>query len=433
MKKLTEKEHKRNAIRSFLGIEVPTARNKKRQDKNRKNKGRTPYHSEIIDRLQTESVGAYQIKKVIAQVQIPAVFSLITDPKNSLTAICQLANTARSGQKIKRYEFNHSNMKEMDLAAECILDLVATEISREYRSAKRTLRFGGVYPPNASLRRLLRGIGIIKHLKIEHEYLGPQQMAKIEVFEGRSSKDDVAEPGALTSAEREAKNLVDHINQCLLKSNCQLTEIAVRELSTYASEVMGNADEHSEQSSWFIKGYYDHDEPYYCEVTIVNFGKTIAETFLDIGEDSYEYKKILPYLKKHRKSKLSSKWEVEDLLTVMALQSGISSKNLNKNSTRGMGTVEMIEFFCKIAEECSTTHFPEMAILSGTTHIAFDGGYRLSSDVWGKKIIAFNKTNDLNLPPDPDYVSSTKPLYFPGTVISIRFPLSENQTIGNKP
>ena len=422
MRKLTEREKNYNLKRSDDALQKLSDKKSKKR-----NLETVSYHSKIIDALKTGSGDYYNIKNVFAKVHIPTNFSLITHPKESLATICKLANTARSGLKIKHYKFDHSNMETMDLSAECVLDLVATEIRREHRDKK--LRFGGVYPQKKSLQRLLRGIGIIKHLKVKHEYLNQSQMEKIEVFEGRSKKGDTAKPGALSDAELEAKNLVDHINKCLSKTKRKLTEKAVQRLSTYAGEIMGNANEHSETHSWFIKGYYDHNcDPYYCEIAIFNFGKTIAETFSDIDEYSYAYKKIAPYLRKHS-NKFSSKWEKEDLVTVMSLQRGVSSKNQSEKDTRGMGTMEMIEFFDKMAQECSTIHKPEMAILSGSTHIRFGGKYLLSEDITRSGIIAFNDANDLNLPPNSDYISNIKPLYFPGSVISIRFPFSENQSL----
>lgn len=417
MKKLTTLERIRNLRRSYDEMQ-------KRSEERQRKQGTTPtYDSEVIGLLKTDSGEQHTIRKFFAEVKIPADFSLITNPKESLQTICKLANTVRSGRRIKNYKFDHSNMEAVDISAECILDFVAAEIRRESRSKK--LKFSGIYPKEKSLKRLLRGIGIIRHLEIEHEYLDPVQMNEIEVFEGRARKSDTLESGALSDAELEAKNLVDHINKCLKKTGHVLTQQAVLQLSTYAGEVMGNADEHSGKRKWFIKGYYDHDcIPNYCGVAIVNFGNTIAQTFSEIEEESYAYKEIAPYLETHsKKGAFSSKWSIEDLLTLIALQGGISSKNYEKTDTRGMGTVEMIGFFDAMAKECSTVAKPEMAILSGSTHIRFDGKYRLPSDKSERKIIAFNDTNDLNLPPDPEYVTSIKPLYFPGSVISIRFPL----------
>ena len=65
-----------------------------------------------------------------------------------------------------------------------------------------------------------------------------------------------------------------------------------------------------------------------------------------------------------------------------------------------------------------------MILLSGSTHILFDGKYQLKEghkgDSNGRLTIAFNQYNDLTRRPDPDYVRSLKG-FFPGTLISMRF------------
>lgn len=69
-----------------------------------------------------------------------------------------------------------------------------------------------------------------------------------------------------------------------------------------------------------------------------------------------------------------------------------------------------------------------MCILSGGAYILFDGRYSLQKVRRGDellKIIAFNSENDLNVPPDREYVYPLEHS-FPGTVVSIRLNLDES-------
>ena len=443
MKKLTDKQKVYNLKKSMRAMEhlsrlklkhfydvsgekVYNLRNLKQSYKQWK-----PYNSRIINRLSNVISGKHGVKKVTANIQVPSNFSLIDNPLPSLEAICKLANTARSNQKIKHFIIDHSKMTNVDLAAESILDIVTAEIGREYKSKSKKLQFSGYYPRLERLQRLLRGIGIIKSLNIEHEYLPQSQESKIEVFV-RNAKEQPADVGSPSYVELTAKYFVDHINKCLKRIKRELTDGAVDRLSTYTSEIIGNADEHSEENSWFVAGYYDHhDESHLCEIAIFNFGKAFAETFIDLPKDSFAYQTVSPYILKHKTNNFfNSGWDEKDLLTLVALQGDISSKNTSEEDTRGNGTVEMIEFFDRISKECSgDDSAPEMAIISGGTHIKFDGKYPLVDDDSGRKIIAFNSQNDLAHPPDARYVSNLAPLYFPGTLISIRFILSENQIL----
>lgn len=70
-----------------------------------------------------------------------------------------------------------------------------------------------------------------------------------------------------------------------------------------------------------------------------------------------------------------------------------------------------------------------MAILSGGTYILFDGTYRLGAGPNNARQIAFNTSNDLKLQPDHRYVRGLGGLQFPGTVISIKFPLASTSTL----
>ena len=80
----------------------------------------------------------------------------------------------------------------------------------------------------------------------------------------------------------------------------------------------------------------------------------------------------------------------------------------------------MIEFFSDLA-----SGKPQMAVVSGKTHILFDGKYRISPVNVGsetRKVIAFNASNSLLERPDPNYVRSLQ-YHFPGTLVSLKFQL----------
>src|SRR5690606_32412424 len=152
----------------------------------------------------------------------------------------------------------------------------------------------------------------------------------------------------------------EHLNKCLKKNGRALTDTAKEDLPDFIGEIITNAEDHSEQNRWYVCGYMDHDhqedvgddlESHHCEIVIYNFGRTIAETFTDLDQNSYAYQLVKPFVDHHSKSKLfSSNWSQEDLLTIASLQSHISSKQ-ELDSTRGHGTIDLIEFFQQVSEE----------------------------------------------------------------------------------
>jgi hypothetical protein len=126
--------------------------------------------------------------------------------------------------------------------------------------------------------------------------------------------------------------------------------------------------------------------------------------------------------KKHR-AYFSENWNEESLWTVYALQDGISRKrHKRKDPDRGSGTIRLIESFKSIASN-HIEHLPVMSITSGHVNICFDEDARLEEKEYGKfkrKVIAFNKENNLALPAEKKNVRILNN-FFPGTVISMKF------------
>jgi len=371
-------------------------------------------------------------------ITIPEIFSIIHNPKETLRVLCGFAETIRKNNtKIKNITVDHGKMIKLDLSAESILDFLILEMKREEANKRKKIRFGGHYPKDAKLRRYLRAVGIIKNLKIEHEYLSEKEESTLRIFrminKSRLQKVNV---GTADIKERKVKEFVDHINSCLEDHGQQLTVSTRASLAHYTGEILGNAEEHSGLQDWTIAGYLDNEhESHLSEIAIFNFGKTIAETFKELPKYSYAYKMVHPYVEAHRRRSLfGTSWTEDDLLTLVALQGNISSKNESPEQDRGQGTVDLIHFFQNVHHECTkdtdTSCEAKMAILSGNTHIMFDGTYQMKSDPSGRQVIAFNKNNDLNEPPDNKYVTHLGKASFPGVIIGIRFPMVTSQTRG---
>ena len=278
----------------------------------------------------------------------------------------------------------------------------------------------------------MKGIGIIKSLKVEHEYL-PTEQEKCLIY---SLNVPVARQKILLWVRWIIRKIfirkfIDHIDACLKKNNRTLTGIAKNSIGQYTSEILDNAEQHSGKQDWSILGYYDHeDDSHICEIAVFNVGKTIADTFFELEKDSFAFKKIAKYISIHKDNNLfTNNWREQDLITVAALQEDVSCQNYDEEDTRGHGTVEIIEFFEKMHLECTgETMSPNMAIISGDTQILFDGTYRMEADEYGRNIIAFNSGNDLAKAPDRNYVKKISNNYFPGVIIAIRFGVAESQT-----
>ncbi|MFM0060611.1 hypothetical protein PQR64_33810 [Paraburkholderia phytofirmans] len=402
-------------------------------EQRRVNKLRFGDHSRIVRMLAECSTAELKLPRTGAKVVVPPTFSIIDDPVTALQVILSFAKLARDN-RLRSIEIDHSRMQVCDLAANAVLDLVASELSTEARQRGSKIRFFGRYPIPTHLKRFVQCIGIVKQLSIAHEVPSPEEKNGVRIFDKRKRHyHDPIDPTQADFKSRVAVDFVDHINGCLNDHGRALTPAAVHKLCVYIGEILGNAEDHAGFEDWTIQGYLDNavDTPM-CEIAIFNFGASIAETLSGLPADCYTWRQISSYVLMHRGAKLFRVgWRERDLLTLIALQGNVSSKNHSEKDTRGQGTVDLIEFFQKVYEECAkdSRESAKMAILSGSTHILFDGKYRLGGSSARGKVIAFNAENTLYKQPDSSYVRSLGALKFPGTIISIRFPLSTASTV----
>lgn len=387
------------------------------------------YTSKIVDMLnRSTNIKPNNIKNKSIVLNITNNFSVIENPAESLKLILSYAKDFRNN-RVKEVYYDHSRVNKIDLSAESILGYIAAEIKKE-RTGKKKLIENGRYPIKRDVIRLIKSVGVIRNLDIKHEFLDLEESKYLRVFrKGNSSYLRQVKYNTADLKERTIKDFVDHINGCLEDHGRKLKPQAVIKLVAYTGEILTNAEDHPGYNDWTIIGYLDNKSAnHFCEITIFNFGKSIADTFKELAEDSFTYKQILPFIDAHKKKGFLNigGWNEEDLLTLIALQGNISTKNKSASDDRGQGTVDLINFFHKMHSECTkntTGSEAKMAILSGNTYILFDGTYSMKADSSGRQVIAFNSSNDLKEKPDKQYIRNLGDIKFPGTIIGIKFPM----------
>lgn len=430
---------KKSSVEAFLHEKREKARLHRlwsQQAKSRKPSGvQSPYSSSTMNAFRENfpEIGQTKKNRERISVRVPETFSILDEPKEALKAIYSLVQENDKYGNIGSLYFNHAELLTYDLAAEKILDHLADEIRKERRIQKRKLNLQGAFPHNEQASRFIRAIGIIRTLGLEARYLKESERDQLEIFDRVDNRAvrEIRRASETTSRDIAVQRFTDHINNCLKRTGYQLTPEGSQDLGVISGEVIDNAVEHSGGDGWVIAGYLDTLNPEnVCEIAIFNFGRSMAATLSDLPKDHFTRQLIQPYLDFHMKKGIfEESWTQEDLLTVIALQEKISCKNNSDEDTRGSGTIDLIEFFQKLYEVCGSMcdSKPKMAILSGNTHIIFDGKYFLKPDRRGRGVIAFNNENSLNSKPDRNYVSRLKGLPFPGTAVCIRFPMQEYQ------
>lgn len=366
------------------------------------------------------------LKSTAISIKAPTVFSMMENPEGVLQTIGALAK-ADQECLLESVKINFEDIEVQDLASHALLAKLADEIDSSAKLSKRpSVRWSGSYPRSAEHKRLVKATGIIKQLRVKHEYLTPIEEARLTLFV-RHCRHYISaiRPQDYDQKSKAAHKFADYINNCLSATRKELTPTARHLLCSRIGELLDNAEQHAGMVDWTIKGYLDTSVPTpMCEIVIFNFGKSLAQTLEDLPADGFTMRQITPYLEMHvKRGFFSSRWRRADLLTVMALQQGVSSKNTSLETTRGNGTTDLIEFFQRINDQLATESESgaKMTIISGSTRVLFDGRYRSRTEGERKGIIAFNRDNDLTSPPDSRYVQPLEKTMLPGTLISVQF------------
>lgn len=390
--------------------------------------------STIARMLSSRATSELYLPQTSLFLDVPKNFSMLAAPEDTISFICSFAAT-HLHHRLSDVFVNFEKVVNQDLGAHALLDTLVDEIVAQTSFQNARMGWKGNFPKDSALRRFIQAMGIIRQLRLTHKYLKQTEAQKIHLFERRCRHYvrgmKPVNPEDKSAQANAAERFIHHVNSCLAKEGRTLTELGRLQLCNYVAEVIDNAENHAGIVDWTIQGYVDMamDEPQ-CEIVIFNFGKSISMTLDEMPSHSYTMDQIQKYLDLHgRNGWLGSKWRREDLLTLIALQGSVSSKNETKCSTRGQGTADLIEFFQQLNDErlIAKCQPASMYIISGGTRVLFDPKYRLIRGEDGRRVIAFNDQNDLNLPPD---VSCVMPLkrscHLPGTMIGIKFTIQSD-------
>lgn len=387
---------------------------------------RRPYRSPILDLF--FDGGRSPTKKLPAkEFTAPAVFSISRNPAECLEYYQEIVVYARSARR-PRIILDQRRIVYLGLGADSILGVILSEIRQELRFTYGAY-IKGFKPKSKEIQKLMDEVGSVRALFMESEQdVRLSFTSQAMVFRHRHRSVDDGESSLHHDPSGAAiSDFSNHLNDSLSIIGRELSVDGRDSFCHYAAEVIDNVREHSGLREWAIVGYSDPEAgiPTYRAV-IFCFGKTIAQTFQELDEDSYPRKVIAPYINAHRGGALFTQdWREEDLMTLIALQGDVSSKSVDATSDRGQGTVELIEFFQQVTNECGLRKTTaEMNIISGSTRIRFDGTYVMSfrTDL-NRDVIAFNLGNDLSVRPDRRAVMPLAGGRFPGTLITVEIPL----------
>jgi hypothetical protein len=304
-------------------------------------------------------------------------------------------------------------------AAASVANAIALEASRH-----EAITFHGQFPEDPDAREIIVATGLPKVLGVSLPWV--KGFKTFELRHGRARTST-----ARRSPERDiiGSELTRYVNDCLGDYGWALSATGRANLGGILGEVLANAEEHSGRPHWWISGYLRQRGTTYgdCHITIFNFGKTLAESLQGLPADALLRRQIEGTVSRHsKKHRFQRGWTEEGLWTLYALQEGVSRKNVDPGiiRNRGQGLPDLITFFQKLGQLKDRSTAPTMFILSGHTQILFTGEHEMQlkelEDGSVRRVIAFNKENDLNEPPAPDAVKNLNQ-YFPGVLVGMDF------------
>jgi hypothetical protein len=361
-------------------------------------------------------------------IDFPRLFSFIESPSDAIDVLGKLVRLSLR-RRTHKIRINQVACEQTDHCAQSAAGALAVTAHKELR-----VTFGGVFPRAQDQRDIAIATGLPRRLGVSLP--PPPGFLTFELFHGRRMREK-----ATVSSQREEQTslLTEYVNECLARYDYRLNRESAGYVASLVSEVIGNAEDHAGRPDWWVGAYLRQasDTTYGdCHITIFNFGRTLAQSLQDLPADSMLRRDIEDLVTEHTKRGLfRPHWTPENLWTLYALQEGVSRHNTrpDKIGDRGQGTADMIRFFQHLGKSRAAQSEPRMCVVSGRTHILFDGRFEMRLQVARsgerRRIIAFNKRNDLQLPPDPACVRNLE-AYFPGTLISLRFYLDHEHLSG---
>jgi hypothetical protein len=360
-------------------------------------------------------------------IKIPPVFSVSENMDEVILLLRKMYGMAMDFHT-RQLIFDHSECRELGLSASTILDVILLAV-KKYRSRhSKELECGGDFSIRSKeVNDILLASGLPYHLNAEslRDY-DSNKVERFEIIKGHNVS-------RVKMAGSTATKLTEYFNKCLKTQNYEITDRGKAKFGKIFGEVLTNCEIHGgENSTWYTQGHYQmKKESSYGEMQLLflNLGNSIYEGLKK--NSSEETQKKLKYISKQHKRFFNRDWNEEMLYTVVALQEGISrlrNEQIQGYEGRGSGTVSMIEMFYDLGK-CEEGLVPKMTIVSGRTQIRFTEQYKMKvvnfnqDPAFGtgeKKIIAFNKENNIYSLPDCENVTCLKE-YFPGTIISLKF------------
>lgn len=373
----------------------------KHQIKGKKFLQKIPKELELFKNFKRDEGGIFKI-------ELPKSFSITNNPIETIRLLKKISNLFYNNNDLDITVICKDTI-DMDMSALIMLDLLIVRGSKYLVKKGFKCVINGDFPDDLSTRELFIFSGLPKHLKLLNNN---KINYKVEILDPFLFKKD---------SNLETARIINYYNSCLKKNGYQLNDKGKIYFYKLINEIVDNAKIHNGIKDLYYCGGFYSDTTKKGQLSIISLGNSIYESLNSDSTDALIKKKISEYISCQKKF-YDISYKEESSWTVYALQYKISRCNNIDSPDRGTGTIRFIEAFMQMGNTVNDEN-PKMSLMSGNTHILFDGKYNLKEkEVNGEKIkvIAFNENNNLKEKPDSDYVKNI-PEKFPGVIINLEF------------
>lgn len=400
------KEYKKNRAHKI-------ARNKARRNafKSRYNSGqqnnRIKANSEVKPpreiRLLSNGIAFYRDS---FSFKAPKIISFKSNPDETIEFISLIASVFMNKSSIVDLKLDFDETEYIDIGPLSIIDVIIDKGLNYFNKSGRAFHVHGFNPVNQEANIIFSYSGLPKTL-------GNFDSPNIDIvtLDPLINSDD---------ANTETHKIINYYDDCLKKCGYELNLKGKLFFFNLINEIVDNAIIHcgsKHRPTYITSGFYNRFTSK-GQLSIVSIGKSIYDT-LHSEETLDDIKEQIEEIVKAHKDLGYPGFSEESIWTICALQSGVSCKKNSDDMDRGTGTVKFIEAFITLGQS-EDKEKPIMTLLSGNSHITFDGKYKMEEKTKDNKTIAFNENNDLRQKPDEKYVKIIKNR-FPGVVINIEF------------
>lgn len=340
-------------------------------------------------------------------IHLDGEFNLFKNPSRVLGALLSLLYHAKTNRQFITLNYKG---EEVSFGALYFIDTICWQIAR---AKKWYLKLNNLPKKTQIILSNLKSIAT-KKTEDHYAYIINNRI-KI-----NRSEDDLAKQEHKVKS-KEIRDLVIEGIRATNKEIVDLPQIAHTAIDSAISEHFDNILLHVPNADYgYLCGCFDKEKKEVI-ILIYNFGHTIASTLDKNNLPQHVQKVVNEVIANHTKKQFffNSKFTRENALTLLALQEGISSK-LDDDITRGHGLIDFIQHCRELNRESKSV------IISGKTAIKIDSTHSIETKfVLGRnrKIIAFNKDNNLFDKPNDEYVVNLG-VNFPGVIIETTIPLN---------